>query len=266
MYCQSGRCHRRKAFQINNLQSGTPSSIGKQNAIVTTPVTAGVFVFWENFLGCPFLPLFSPVYAPFFATYCQAQTHELIRQQADTIRFSQRKIEQLEHYLEQLLRRQFGPRRERLDPNQLALFEAGFEGEPPPRNPVAKMSPKKGLHRRDAKGAAGDGFPMTCPVSGSSINFPGQNCPVLNAVSSVCAPLLFAPFPPVLDDVHQSCLSDWDRRSVPKRESCRFGHRESETRTGDRPRKQRPPVSRGPPFCRFCLQIPRVGCAVTGVA
>jgi transposase len=56
-----------------------------------------------------------------------ALCHELIRQQADTIRLSQRKIEQLEHYLEQLLRRQFGPRRERLDPNQLALFEAAFE-------------------------------------------------------------------------------------------------------------------------------------------
>ena len=54
-----------------------------------------------------------------------ALCHELIRQQADTIRQSQRKIEQLEHYLEQLLRRQFGPRRERLDPNQLALFDAG---------------------------------------------------------------------------------------------------------------------------------------------
>jgi transposase len=56
-----------------------------------------------------------------------ALCHELIRQQADTIRLSQRKIEQLEHYLEQLLRRQFGPRRERLDPRQLALFEAAFE-------------------------------------------------------------------------------------------------------------------------------------------
>jgi hypothetical protein len=56
-----------------------------------------------------------------------ALCHELIRQQADTIRQSQRKIEQLEHYLEQLLRRQFGPRRERLDPNQLALFDAGVE-------------------------------------------------------------------------------------------------------------------------------------------
>jgi transposase len=51
-----------------------------------------------------------------------ALCHEIIRQQADTIRESQRRIEQLEHQVEQLLRRQFGPRRERVDPDQLRLF------------------------------------------------------------------------------------------------------------------------------------------------
>jgi transposase len=51
-----------------------------------------------------------------------ALCHEIIRQQADTIRESQRRIEKLEHLVEQLLRRQFGPRRERLDPDQLRLF------------------------------------------------------------------------------------------------------------------------------------------------
>jgi hypothetical protein len=48
--------------------------------------------------------------------------HEIIRQQADTIRESQRRIEQLEHQVELLLRRQFGPRREGVDPAQLRLF------------------------------------------------------------------------------------------------------------------------------------------------
>src|SRR4051812_48894795 len=48
--------------------------------------------------------------------------HEIIRQQADTIQESQRRIEQLEHQVELLLRRQFGPRRESVDPNQLRLF------------------------------------------------------------------------------------------------------------------------------------------------
>ena len=48
--------------------------------------------------------------------------HEIIRQQAETIRESQRRIEQLEHQVELLLRRQFGPRRESVDPDQLRLF------------------------------------------------------------------------------------------------------------------------------------------------
>ncbi len=51
-----------------------------------------------------------------------AHCHEIIRQQADTIRESQRRIEQLEHQVELLLRRQFGPRRESVDPAQLRLF------------------------------------------------------------------------------------------------------------------------------------------------
>src|SRR5215467_5398700 len=64
-----------------------------------------------------------------------ALCHEIIRQQADTIRESQRRIEQLEHQVEQLLRRQYGPRRESVDPDQLRLFtdeepEGPAEGDP----------------------------------------------------------------------------------------------------------------------------------------
>src|SRR5512135_3403863 len=51
-----------------------------------------------------------------------ALCHEIIRQQADTIQESQRRIEQLEHQVEQLLRRRYGPQRERVDPDQLRLF------------------------------------------------------------------------------------------------------------------------------------------------
>jgi transposase len=51
-----------------------------------------------------------------------ALCHEIIRQQAETIREAQRRIEQLEHQVERLLRRQYGPRRERVDPAQLRLF------------------------------------------------------------------------------------------------------------------------------------------------
>ena len=75
----------------------------------------------------------------------RALCHEIIRQQAETIQGAQRRIEQLEHQIEQLLRRQFGPRRERVDPNQLRLFtEDGTEEvaevtpEEPPGSDVAK--------------------------------------------------------------------------------------------------------------------------------
>src|SRR3954462_5679152 len=51
-----------------------------------------------------------------------ALRHAIIRQQADTIRESSRRIEQLEHQVEQLLRRQYGPRRESIDPDPLRLF------------------------------------------------------------------------------------------------------------------------------------------------
>ena len=66
-----------------------------------------------------------------------ALCHEIIRQQADTIRESQRRIEQLEHQVEQLLRRQYSPRRESVDPDQLRLFadeepEGLAEGDPAP--------------------------------------------------------------------------------------------------------------------------------------
>ena len=50
---------------------------------------------------------------------------QMICEQSETIRQSHRRIEQLEHYLEQLLRNKYGPRSERLDPNQLRLFDPG---------------------------------------------------------------------------------------------------------------------------------------------
>src|SRR3954466_10192770 len=78
--------------------------------------------------------------------------HEIIRQQADTIHESQRRIEQLEHQVELLLRRQYGPRRESVDSDQLRLFtedapEDVAEGttEQPPESEEAK--PKRRWRR-----------------------------------------------------------------------------------------------------------------------
>jgi transposase len=82
-----------------------------------------------------------------------ALCHEIIRQQADTIRESRRRIEQLEHQVELLLRRQFGPRRERVDPDQLRLFtDDATEDDPrttaeePPGPELAK--PRRYWRRR----------------------------------------------------------------------------------------------------------------------
>jgi transposase len=83
-----------------------------------------------------------------------AYCHEIIRQQADTIRESQRRIEQLEHQVEQLLRRQYGPRRESVDPDQLRLFtdeepEGSAEGDPtPPPEPQDAVPARRRWRRR----------------------------------------------------------------------------------------------------------------------
>ncbi|QDV33442.1 IS66 family transposase [Tautonia plasticadhaerens] len=77
----------------------------------------------------------------------RALCHELIRQQADTIREARRRIEQLEHQVELLLRRQYGPRSERLDPDQLRLFadDKPEEGEAdiPEPQPEAEGSARR---------------------------------------------------------------------------------------------------------------------------
>ncbi len=82
-----------------------------------------------------------------------ATCHELIRQQADTIREAQRRIKQLEHLVEQLLRRQYGPRSERLDPNQLRLFdddaaEESAESQPAEAVPEDPGTPARTWRRR----------------------------------------------------------------------------------------------------------------------
>src|SRR3954452_18554201 len=82
-----------------------------------------------------------------------ALCHEITRQQADTIQKSQRRIEQLEHQVELLLRRQFGPRRESVDPAPLRLFAddapddvSEATSEAPPEPDLAK--PRRVWRRR----------------------------------------------------------------------------------------------------------------------
>jgi transposase len=78
--------------------------------------------------------------------------HELIRQQAASLENAQRRIEQLEHAMDVLLRQKYGPRSERLDPNQLRLFtEESDEPVPsadPEVVPESSAKPKRTWKRR----------------------------------------------------------------------------------------------------------------------
>ena len=62
------------------------------------------------------------------------------RKQFSTIDDLQHKLTQLEHYVAQLVRARFGPRSERLDPNQLTLFAACRGGTSPPALDVVETS------------------------------------------------------------------------------------------------------------------------------
>src|SRR4051812_7700967 len=81
-----------------------------------------------------------------------ALCHELIRQQADSLEKARRRIEQLEHSVDLLLRQKYGPRSERLDPNQLRLFTE--EGDEPvlAEPDVAPESPTKPKRTRKRRG------------------------------------------------------------------------------------------------------------------
>jgi len=61
-----------------------------------------------------------------------ALCRQIIVQQQEQLDASQRKIDQLEHRLDVLLRRMYGPRSEHVDPNQLPLFDMSAEGSAPP--------------------------------------------------------------------------------------------------------------------------------------
>jgi transposase len=73
-----------------------------------------------------------------------ALCHELIRQQANSLDKAQRRIVQLEHAMDVLLRQKYGPRSERVDPNQLRLFtEDGDDSAASQETDVVTESPAK---------------------------------------------------------------------------------------------------------------------------
>src|SRR3954453_2632630 len=82
--------------------------------------------------------------------------HRLIRTLLETLRQQTHLNEKLQHQLEQLLRRLYGRKSEKLDPNQLLLFAreileaTGAEPEttPAPVTPSPKKPPAKGHGRK----------------------------------------------------------------------------------------------------------------------
>jgi len=72
--------------------------------------------------------------------------HAVIHQLSHALQRKQRENEQLQHRLEQLLKARFGPRADRLDPNQLALFASEVIAEAQQAEPAA-TNPKEPAQR-----------------------------------------------------------------------------------------------------------------------
>ena len=56
------------------------------------------------------------------------QCHAMMAEMAKELGAKDRRVKQLQHLVEQLLRSRYGPRRERVDENQMFLFAAGILG------------------------------------------------------------------------------------------------------------------------------------------
>ena len=91
---------------------------------------------------------------------------QMIRELLDALRQTRRENEQLQHRLDLLLRRLYGPRTERFDPDQILLIPDAFEPvTPDPADAVPSLpSRAPGPRRRPARMAAGP-CPGTCPAS-----------------------------------------------------------------------------------------------------
>jgi transposase len=73
---------------------------------------------------------------------------QMIRELLQQLRDAQHETEQLRHQLERLIQRLYGPRTERLDPNQLLLIPDAFEPAPADPQPVApEIGPKPKKHQ-----------------------------------------------------------------------------------------------------------------------
>lgn len=63
------------------------------------------------------------------------QLKELIAEMGGTIAAQQQKLDQFQHYIQRLLQARYGPRAERIDPDQLALFKGDESAETTQESP-----------------------------------------------------------------------------------------------------------------------------------
>jgi len=93
-----------------------------------------------------------------------ATCHGMICELASSLRADHRQVEQLGHRLDLLLRRLYGPRSERVDPDQLLLFADQAEGDlgtaAPPLLPAESTAPSP---TRKSKGHGRKPLPADLP-------------------------------------------------------------------------------------------------------
>src|SRR4051812_36197029 len=88
-----------------------------------------------------------------------AVLREVTRQQQNTIEEQQRRLAQLEHQLALLLRAHCGPRSEKVDPAQLALFET----QPAPEEPAVALRAEQTVREPKRRGGGRQVLPADLP-------------------------------------------------------------------------------------------------------
>jgi transposase len=100
----------------------------------------------------------------------------LAAQQQATIDELARKLQQVEHYLAQLLRQRYGPRSEKVDPAQLALFETPAE-ESQAEEQTAVTSPETAVRAHTRRGGGRNEFPADLPRKRIEYPLPPEQLP-----------------------------------------------------------------------------------------
>jgi len=90
--------------------------------------------------------------------------HQIIDEQQSTIDQLQCELAQTKHFVDQLLRSRYGPRSERVDPDQLSMFDAGDSHESASvANPLPEDSASLGVRQQVRRGGGRGRLPDHLP-------------------------------------------------------------------------------------------------------